>query len=234
MRKLMKTLLATFFLLVVLSVQVWAVFPTVASVTESTFSTATTAHAVLMPATVVSGDLLLALLRCDADATSITTPSGWTAKSGAVTGALYAKVADGTEGGTTVDFVTDIADEMAAQVYRINKNTWYGDVGIGVTFADATATSTTPDPPNLAPGWGTLDILWLAISHDTTSTAYTAFPANYTNTINTQETGGDASVVSVRRELNASSENPGTFTLAASRLWHARTIAIRPHERRIW
>lgn len=234
-----------FFLLILLLLitasSSWAVFPQVPSITQTSFETATTDHAVSMPTTVESGDLLLCIWNTgNGTVSTTTTPSGWTAVAATTftngVAGVYAKVSDGAEGGTTVNFVTSAATAAVAQVYRIAKNTWYGDIAIGVETAHAgPTTSTTPDPPNLDPAnWGTLDTLWIAVSYKQTSQATTAYPTNYTNTTETTELNSSVTINSARRELNAASENPGTFTLVASRSWVARTIAIRPHERRIW
>lgn len=204
-------------------------FPTIESVTATVFDSATTAHAVNMPATVNAGDLLVVLFRLSDDGVSITTPANWTAKSTDITGALYMKIATGSEGGGTVDFVSSVAGGGSAQTYRVSG--WYGDITTtGIAWAAATGTSLTPDPPNLSPGWGTLDIMWLAVMFNNTSRAVTGSPANYTNSTETTDTYDDDTIVSARRALAASSENPGTFQFAAGtdRPWRAITIAIRP------
>ena len=204
-------------------------FPQVQSVTPTVFDSATTAHDVSMPATVNAGDLLIVLFRLSDDGVSLSTPTNWTAKSSDITGALYVKSAAGTEGGGTVDFVSSVASGGVAQVYRISN--WHGDITTtGFAFSEATGKSLTPDPPNLAPGWGTLDILWLAVTFDNTSRAITGSPANYTNSTETTDTYDDDTIVSARRALAASSENPGTFQFDAGtdRDWRTITIAIRP------
>ena len=82
----------------------------VVSVTHTAFTTDATSHLVAMPATVDAGDLLVTLVATDGSAT-LTTPSGWTnlssvPQSTTVRGSCSYKIAVGTEGGTTVDFVT--------------------------------------------------------------------------------------------------------------------------------
>ncbi|KKL52238.1 hypothetical protein LCGC14_2287490, partial [marine sediment metagenome] len=92
-------------------------FPQVQSVTETPFLSNTTTHNVSMPATVNSGDLLIAHLTFDASASVNSTPTDWTPVDANRLN-LYMKVADGTEGGTTVDFPTTAIEAGAAQVHR--------------------------------------------------------------------------------------------------------------------
>jgi len=58
--------------------------------------------------------------------------------------------------------------------------------------------------------------------------AVTGYPVNYTDGFQTNFGDFHPSVGSARRELTASSEDPGTFTLSANRGWVAATVAIRP------
>src|SRR4051812_31737652 len=76
--------------------------PQVAGSNSSQNDTASTSHSVSLPATIVSGNLLLVIMNCAN--TSITTPSGWTlehSRSG-VNGAaaVLSRIADGSEGST--------------------------------------------------------------------------------------------------------------------------------------
>src|SRR3972149_4008656 len=140
--------------------------PVVASVTATTFGSDTTGHLVSMPATVNAGDLLIVLFTNDGSAT-VTTPDGWTQLASTPNGSavrlsVYYKKAAGTEGGTTVDFVTSAAEQAAAQVYRITD--WDGTTPPAISSA-ATGSSPSPDPASLNPtGWGVEDTLWLAVA----------------------------------------------------------------------
>ena len=70
----------------------------------------------------------------------------------------------------------------------------------------------------------------MAISnHNDGDRAITAFPTNYTDGSQITTTGATGtSLQSARRELNASSDDPGTFTIDSSRRWAAVTLAVRP------
>lgn len=204
-------------------------FPVVESVTPSNFANATS-HLVAMPATVNVGDLLIALIATDGVA-SVTTPANWNSLHSSATAAnrlgSYYKIAVGDEDGTTVDFVTSATETMAAQVYRISN--WHGTTPPEIG-APASAGSGDPDPPSLIPSWGAADTLWLAeYGSDAVSTA-TAYPTDYTDGITASAGGaGQCSIGSARRNLNATSDNPGTFTVTDNtKAWVAQTIAIQP------
>jgi hypothetical protein len=208
--------------------------PVVASVTETAFGTDTTDHHVDIPATVDAGDLLIVLFTNDGSAT-VTTPAGWTAlasdaANGAVRLSVYYKIAGGTEGGTTVNFVTSAEEEAAAQVYRITN--WHGITPPEISTA-ATGTSTKPDPASLDPaGWDVAGTLWLAVAGQDRGdqSGTTAYPASYTDGISTLSSDGTGScrIHSARRVFAAGSENPGAFTIPVSEEWIAFTIAVRP------
>src|SRR3989344_2209245 len=166
-------------------------FPTVQSLTESIFATDTTAHAVSMPATVNSGDLLLAAITTTSDDDEPATPSGWTDMGARGTGgsgfSLFAKRAAGTEGGTTVDFNTDsFSTKMAAHVFRITGWRDSGTLTNDVEVSLAGGESSTPDPPSFNPtNWDVEDTLWIAVAGINivnTSGNINGYPSGYTNT----------------------------------------------------
>ena len=208
--------------------------PVVASVTETAFGTATTDHYVDMPATVNTGDLLIVLFTNDRDAT-VTIPGGWTelasdANVPHVRFSVYYKIAGGTEGGTTVNFITSAAEEAAAQVYRITN--WHGTTPPEISTA-AIGTSTAPNSASLDPaGWDVADTLWLVVAGqdrgDQSGTM--SYPAGYTDGTCTLSSDGLGScrTHSARRVLAAASEDPGANTLPVSEQWVAFTIAVRP------
>ena len=209
--------------------------PVVASVTETAFGTDTTDHYANMPATTDAGDLLIVLFTNDGNA-SVTTPGGWnslasyTPNGNHVRLSAYYKIAAGTEGGTTVNFVTSAAQEAAAQVYRITN--WHGTTPPEISTA-ASGSDTAPDPTPLNPaGWDVAETLWIAVAgQDRGNQPGTpAYPSGYTDGISTLSSSGNGccQTHSARRVLAAASEDPGAFTIPASSQWVAFTIAVRP------
>jgi hypothetical protein len=212
--------------------------PAVASVTETAFGSDATNHTVTMPATVNAGDLLIVLFTNDGSAT-VTTPAGWTALASTASGdqvrlSVYYKIAAGTEGGTTVNFVTSATEEAAAQVYRITD--WHGTTPPEISTA-ATNTTAAPDPSSLNPaGWDVANTLWLAVAGQDQGGGTLSYPASYTGGITTRSstTGSKrCQTMSARRVLAAASANPGAFTIGTSDEWVAFTIAVRPVQRNL-
>jgi len=219
-----KKLLSVTLLALLVSLPAWADFPTVAA-TNTSNATEVTSHAISLPADILSGHLLIVLLGL-ADNRTTTWPGGWTemwsvSSAGAVVFEGYYRIADGTEG-ATITVTTNFGTTSGHNSYRI---TGYADTPEDGT--PATGSGTTPDPPSLTPSWGAEDTLWLAcMMHDVAD--ITGFPTNYTDGIESSAGSSSAITGSARRELNATSENPGTFTVSLSFDWIANTIAIRP------
>jgi hypothetical protein len=208
-------------------------FPVIASITATSFGTDATAHLVAMPATVDANDLLIIIFGNDG-AASVTTPANWNLIASNPNGtacrlSTYYKIAVGNEDGTTVDVVTAATEKAAAQVYRITAASWHGTTP-PETAAAVTGATANPDPPATTPSWGSADTMWLAVYGADDDDDASAYPTNYTNGTYTQSDNSTtaASIGTARRELAAASDNPGTFTIAASEEWVSQTIAIRP------
>lgn len=213
-------------------------FPsTSAAPTATAFSTAVTSMPVNLPASIASGDLLIALIEERNNATFTAggaTPTGWTAlasqQGGGSAGNLriWYRIADGTEG-SSATWTASITSTAVWQTYRITG--WHGTTPPEVTTTNGDATAA--NPPSLTPSWGAADTLWLAIAgHTAASTAaWSAGPTSYSGFQNDgASSGGSAcSLASTYRQLNASSEDPGAFTVSGSnRFWTSATIGIRP------
>jgi hypothetical protein len=162
------------------------------------------------------------------DSSSATNPS-------MAMGCAY-KISDGTETGTIT--VTSSISGRAAGALMSVKN-WHGTTPPEAAFSAATST-TAQDPPNLDPaGWGAEDTLWIAVAAggQTSLTGswggITSAPADYTNYGESAISGGDVvgacQIAVAFRGLNASAENPGSFTTDTSpEIERAATIAVRP------
>jgi hypothetical protein len=210
-------------------------FPTVKSLTPSTFMVHANSHPVKMPASVTAGDLLLCIFT-NHGAPDVTPPSGWTVigstlSSNGVRTSRYARRADGTEGGTTVDIVTSTMETAVAHVYQITD--WFDDGVLSDAIQDAAATGDglAPDPPALDPAtWDIQNTLWIAAYGAQNLGGTTRFPTAYTNGEYDTSGGivGRSSAASARLENAVAAEDPGSFTNDNSQLWVAVTIAIRP------
>ena len=210
-------------------------FPQVASITVyNGGGTQVTPHPIVMPATVNAGDLLLILFDMESGS-SPTTPAGWNVVFGPTDGENagssyavgYAKVADGTEDGATVNIGTTSTSFGIAHTYRITN--WHGVYATGVgAGTPATGTDTNANPPAVTASWGVADNLFIACAayYDDLNTS--AAPSNYANLQYDECANSLAipSIASARRELAAGSDDPGPFT-QESGFWVAETIVIR-------
>jgi hypothetical protein len=185
-----------------------------------------------MPATVAAGDLLLILFACMGGNPTVTTPSGWvllqnSASEPFIHSTLFAKTADGSEGGTTVNVVTSLSKTAAVHVLRISG--WGGFLSSTIAAASA---GTNPDPPSVSTPWGTSDNLWIAITaNGDDDQAVTGFPTSYSSGAYTLSGGGTNNgpvIASAYRNNATVTENPGTFTIASSESFFASTIGIKP------
>jgi len=204
-------------------------FPDTTAAALSWWDNSPTSHLVQMPYVVDSGDLLI--VGFSVQSSTVTTPGGWTlfntATNGSITTRSYYKIADGTEAGTTVDFVTNIS--IAGSAYVLRFTNWHGTTPPEAGTA-AGGTSANPDPPSLSPSWGAEDTMWLTVAtHGFGTSGNDGYPTNYSNfTFVYGLATSTTSTLLARRKNNTATENPGTFTLGASIAWVAQTIAVRP------
>jgi hypothetical protein len=196
---------------------------------------------VAMPAVVNTGDGLLIIGRANIEFSA--TPGTFTAIANSpvlpsrVHSYAYAKTADGSEGGGTVNFQFPVSATMRVWVYRITAGSWRGLVAaIEGTGASHDTVGQDPDPPSLTPSWGADDNLWV-ISGGVRSAAGTtvSYPSGYSN--------GDSNAFIAfvaNRELNATTEDPGVFDIdGANAGFSAVTVAIRgapatPSSQMLW
>lgn len=197
-------------------------FPQVAAVTGGN-NVAGLGQTLNLPAGATAGEILLVLVSVDGNPTQ-SWPGDWTKLYEAGTGnndiGAAWKVSDGTE--TTVVLTLDGSQEVHYTSFRITSH------GSAIEYSGPTTTgvSTIPDSPAHPPSWGAEDTLWITHAGWDTSSSVSAYPTNYTDGRQDQDSNGG--VATARRELNASTEDPGTFTLASSEAWGAKTLAIKP------
>lgn len=204
-------------------------FPTVQTTNKNvTTAVDTTSHAITMPTGITAGDLLVIVFSVDGNPTCSISTGGWTkigqASNGSiVTGAIFAKIAAGSD---TATVTTSVAEQSSHVTYRILT----GGGAIWLSGLSSNGSSTNSNPPALFAGGNpgtTPDYLWLATrSGDSTVTGLA--PASYTNP-QTQAASGTsgASTNTAERALATQSEDPGTFT-STTEQWVSWTLAIGP------
>lgn len=226
-------------------------FPSVsaADTQSGTQTSNATAWTVTYPTNLASGDLIL--LMVGRDGTGATnSATGFTVIQGQNDGdntacrvIVMAKVSDGTETGT---FTFTTTSEQGC--WRTNRITgWFGAGGglsadgdgiSSIQWANAgTSPSANPEVTSLDPtNWAAEDTLWIAVSACDGTSTYTGFPTNYTQHDHATAGGhaqssggaGGAGLGVAYRKLNASSEDPGNFTISASEEWVGVTLGVRP------
>jgi len=202
-------------------------FPTVAATATSFNPDHLTNHIVSLPANIAAGNLLIIFFR-GGMAGVAATPAGWTLLCSRDTSSVFRRVADGAEG-ATVTVTTAWNGRSAHVTFRITNQDPVNFIAGAFTGADSL------DPPNLAPGWGIADILWLtSASGRRTNYAFTC-PANYGNQLNAQSLANSGDNVHVllsvaRRNLTIDAENPATWTFAGAGSpmnSHASTVGVQ-------
>jgi hypothetical protein len=204
-------------------------FPQVHSLRSSSDASGTD-HEIDISPDISAGDLLVVVFASDGNPT-VTFPAGWyqlfqTAYSSYVKLGVWYRIADGEEG-DTITVTTSASEGISSLCYRITGYSGVPEVGTAVTSSG----STTPNPPSLSPAWGALDTLWLACCANDDGTNYiTAYPANYPIGNNNEypDNSAGCGVATAFRELNADTEDPGTFTIDGSEQWVANTVAVKP------
>ena len=208
-------------------------FPVVGTQVDTDFAASVTSMAVNLPASISSGDLLLAFAEVRNSGTW-TVPTGWvefgSQLGGASVGELTAfyKIADGTEGATAT-WTASASTTAAWQSMKVTG--WHGAAAPEVATSSGDFT-TNPDPPSLTPSWGSDDTLWIEAAGNTATAALTTGASTgYSGyALNTASSGGaQAMVASAYKDSAAASEDPAEMANAGSiRYWAAMTIGVRP------
>lgn len=205
----------------------------VSSAIKTGFASSVTSMAVNLPASISSGDLLIAIVEVRNSGTW-TKPTGWTqifapvAAGGVGDFTAFYKIADGTEG-STATWTASVASTASWQVRKITD--WDGTAAPEAATANSGGAVSTNNPPSLTPSWGADNTIWLAVMGDTAQTvSITGAPANYSDiTANPISSGGAAvNTGSAYRTNNTATEDPGGFSTGSDRWWVAATIAIKP------
>jgi hypothetical protein len=181
------------------------------------------------------GDLLIAVHRECAGAGTYTWPAGWNE--------IADSTADGSVDTATIAYRSVNFDSnesyLVSPSYSATNSTgvslcWqFRGAGTPSISSVVAANTASPNPPNLAPGLGSLNFLWIALTTCEGDRRPTTPPTNYT--LNSGEQGGGTGAANAfatlswgMRELNASSQDPGTFTLTGAEDTMTWTLALPP------
>lgn len=213
-------------------------FPSVAARNNSAATSAVTTHTVNLPSGITAGDRVVIIFTYAITGNTITFPGTWTpitngareeaaaSSEGIIT--VY-RDCDGSEG-STISVSSTQATRSTHVSLRIAAGTF--DPAIAPEASNDSGTNADANPPNLVPTGGAKDYLWITCGGNSHALTYSAAPTNYSN-LQTRQAAGTAAANSIigtaERQLNAASEDPGSFTGAdAAAEWVAVTIAIHP------
>lgn len=204
-------------------------FPSIATTSSGNDATGSSTFTLTLPTGISSGDKLILWVAVDGN-TTVSWPAGYTELfdrnfsdggfSGSGTGSLAYRNCDGTEG-SSITVTKGNTQEDAWGCYRIT-----GASSTAPEFQFAEGNSASPDCPSLTPSWGAKDTLWIVTACQDNADLTGTAPTNYANNV-LHQFNTDAEIVMGSRQLNATSEDPGTFAAAADE-WFALTIAVEP------
>lgn len=191
----------------------------------------TTDLVVDLPASIVSGELLLLFVAGNQSGGQLGTPTGWTLldaqnADGSQWLHVFRRTADGGEG-ATVSIPASTSGAAVASSWALRISGWNNvEISLGVSN-----TTSSVDPDGLTPSWGALDTRWYAVGLGQGSTNTPVFSASPTNygaiQDNSQNTTDLVSLGYAARNLNASTEDPGAFsTTNAVAAWAAFTVGV--------
>ncbi len=190
-------------------------------------SVSATSHTIATPSGTALGDLLVAMVTNGGAASTQTPPSGWTSLSSSGSSQAHWKIADSGDLGSLV-FTFAALRNCGIVIYRIT--------GAHATTPVSGVISTTLDPANLSPGWGTINMIGITFMGSRNSASaigtvtppsgtenFVSSPPNTSSTITGQSYGATRSLTSV------SSWNPATWSVSGTAdTPRTYTILIQP------
>ena len=203
-------------------------FPAVAGTPADTQGSLDLGDNLAMPSGITAGELLVMVLVLS-EGGPRTPPSGWTeifdANFNASSAQIYAcaKIAAGSE---TATRPSGTSGSYAGTVFRVSGADTSSTVANAIAAsANATGSSSAPNPANLTPSGGAQDYLWFAIFGNETSNTVLGYPTNFSGG---RVVSGSLLLALSDRQQNAASQDPGTFSTLISNPWGAVTLGIRP------
>jgi hypothetical protein len=210
--------------------KVYAASPSVLSRSTGTANAASIT--VTLSGTPANGNLYIIFLQAGSTTTTWTQTAGttgWSELYDTNGGSVWYKQIATNEPNPT--FSLSVSENSGYSVLQITGHENPSTQAPQVSIAAVHNNSSSPNPPSLTPTGGAKDYLWLAVSGNTDGRrTVNSGPTNYSNLNSFTTSGGPsgASGATAERSINASSEDPGAFTLSGNSPWEARTIAIHP------
>lgn len=223
MRNPIRAFIAALGALAFLATPALAAFPVIVTTGVSS-PASSTSWTVTLPASLVSGNLLLA--ECQANgADVITVPTNWTSLFNPADGTFaFYKYSNGSEG-ASVTVTGGSSRSAGCVVYQISGTDGVTAPAIG-NFAETTSSSY--DPPSLTPSWGSANTMWFAYASGRSNVTASVGPSGF-SALNTQVSGGSNAVVIIwNANITTATEDPSAFTLSGTMSGYALTVGVRP------
>lgn len=209
-------------------------FPTVATSATTAQSADATSISVTMPSGVASGDLLLVLVSTGHYSATYSA-SGWTSLGsgsgvdGYTVSAVFYRISDGSEG-SSVSFACVASATHTAIALRVTG--WHGTTPpeIGTVYGGQGVSANVLFNA-VTPSWGAADTLWFALVGAMPDKTVSTYPTSYTgNQLIATATGSGTlgSAHACSRDLNATTDTPGTMVLSGGARTVGFTVAVRP------
>lgn len=210
-------------------------FPVLLDTTATAIGSSVSPRVIDLPATVANGDLLLMHIT-NANSRTFTTPAGWArlgaqgASSVATRSDWFYKIADGSEGGTTVAITASGSSRGAAYVHRIQVGTFNATTPLAILISSGDNVSAPV--PSLSIGTAA-DALWLASAVLYFDGAASAYPYPDDNTFYGlgAVSGGISRAVWCSAKANSVSAPAGNFSITSSISpppWISVVVAVLP------
>lgn len=181
--------------------------------TGATSAADTTTHSITMPSGVTAGvDLIGVIFSVDENPTvSISSGTGWTkmgqaSNSTIVTGAIFWKIADGSD---TLTLLTSTSQQSSHITFRV-------PYARGLTGKSSNGSSTNSDPASATHPDGISDYMWIATRSGDSTVVATVAPSGY-GTLQTSTAAGTSGASTNAAALfiqDVATKDPGTFTSA--------------------
>lgn len=200
-------------------------FPVLASVTEGSRSSNASSTSIAKPSDVQNSDLIIVLLALDdTEASGTTSTSGWTLTRIASSENRLLVI----RGWGSASWPLVVSHDLEAAAWQVLRITGADDMPI--VSSGTSGTGSSVNPPNLNPGLGERDFLWIAAgAADRGGRHPTGAPSGYSDFL-VQSSGtsnANAVVYHAYRQNRSASEDPGNFSGAPSNTeWVSVTIAV--------
>ena len=195
--------------------------PTVSTRGGNVQATTTTSHAITLPSSVGSTDLVICVFTADGAPTCSTSSTGWFKLGQASNSTIVTQAIFFTWGNNALTVTTSASVTSSHITLRIP--------GGGVPWGQsANGSSTNSNPPAETPGF-TSDYLFIATRGGDANVQATLAPSGYSNL--TTQTGASTGASTATSEKTAtgvgtSAEDPGTFT-SATEQWVCWTLSVQ-------